>query len=267
MCRSPLQPHIQRGIVVHPPTHPHPQEDFEGKLTEITEKLGAVVAAAEAEKRRREAEERRRREEEEERRREEEEERRAAACGGASSSGASCGAASCGCFGSSSTVDVVAAPGAVETRRVADVRAGDVVLTAGGARATVLCVVVVARSTARPLVELEGGLVVSSGHPVRVGGTWRKPGSLSRTCVPHDGTVYNFVLDCEHVLLVNGVECVTLGHGLAEPAVAHSYWGTEAVLRDLEGLPGWADGRVRVPGFARDGSGRVVGLAGAAACP
>jgi len=162
---------------------------------------------------------------------------------------------------------VVAAPGAVETRRVADVRAGDVVLTAGGARATVLCVVVVARSTARPLVELEGGLVVSSGHPVRVGGTWRKPGSLSRTCVPHDGTVYNFVLDCEHVLLVNGVECVTLGHGLAEPAVAHSYWGTEAVLRDLEGLPGWADGRVRVPGFARDGSGRVVGLAGAAACP
>ena len=47
----------------------------------------------------------------------------------------------------------------------------------------------------------------------------------------------------EHVLLVGGAACVTLGHGLRGDVVGHSYWGG-AVLADLSRQPGWTQGFV-----------------------
>jgi len=71
--------------------------------------------------------------------------------------------------------------------------------------------------------------------------------------------VYNFVLDSCHVLMVNGVECVSLGHGLTEPGVAHPYYGN-LILRDLVELPGWSAGLVNVEFCIRDIDGHCVGL-------
>ena len=45
-------------------------------------------------------------------------------------------------------------------------------------------------------------------------------------------------------LLVNGVACAALGHGLDAPVVKHEYWGTDAVIDDLRNRPGWEEGRV-----------------------
>jgi hypothetical protein len=45
--------------------------------------------------------------------------------------------------------------------------------------------------------------------------------------------VYNFALDQGHTVLVNDVECVTLGHGFKEDIVRHSYYGTQRVVEDL----------------------------------
>ena len=57
--------------------------------------------------------------------------------------------------------------------------------------------------------------------------------------------VYNFVLAPGHpTILVDGIPCATLGHGLDLPIVAHPYWGTRAVIDDLMTKPGWAEGRV-----------------------
>ena len=72
--------------------------------------------------------------------------------------------------------------------------------------------------------------------------------------------MYNVVLDRCHVLLVDGVECVTLGHGLEGGVVGHPYYGTSRVLRDLAVLPGWEDGFVRVAGSMRDVAGHVTGF-------
>ena len=56
--------------------------------------------------------------------------------------------------------------------------------------------------------------------------------------------VVNFVLDRSHVLMVEGVPCVTLGHGRLEPVAAHPFWGTEAVVDALRGCDGWQEGHV-----------------------
>ena len=60
--------------------------------------------------------------------------------------------------------------------------------------------------------------------------------------------VYNFVLEPSHpTIVVDGVACAALGHGLTDDVVAHPYWGTDAVLADLATKPGWAAGRVVLP--------------------
>ena len=48
--------------------------------------------------------------------------------------------------------------------------------------------------------------------------------------------VYNFALDQGHTVLVNNVECVTLGHGFQDDIVRHSYYGTQRVIEDLRRL-------------------------------
>jgi hypothetical protein len=48
--------------------------------------------------------------------------------------------------------------------------------------------------------------------------------------------VYNFALDQGHTMLVNDVECVTLGHGFQDDIVRHSYYGTQRVIEDLRRL-------------------------------
>ena len=60
--------------------------------------------------------------------------------------------------------------------------------------------------------------------------------------------VYNFLLEggCASVL-VGGVPCAALAHGLELPVVAHPYWGTQAVVRDLMRREGWESGRVVLP--------------------
>lgn len=59
--------------------------------------------------------------------------------------------------------------------------------------------------------------------------------------------VYNFVLAGErHAVVVNGTECITLGHGLEEPVAQHAYFGTQRVIEDLKMMKGWAVGMVEL---------------------
>jgi hypothetical protein len=120
------------------------------------------------------------------------------------------------------------------------------------------------------LVELEGGLLVTPWHPIwheethatrndkaATAGSkagWVFPcevaGATPRCCE----AVYSFVLEYAQqegeqrrsaaaVMLINGVQCVTLGHGLREGKAFHPYFGTEAVIEDLKSTRGWGTGR------------------------
>jgi len=93
-------------------------------------------------------------------------------------------------------------------------------------------------------VALEGGLTITEGHPIRVGGEWVKPGEVRGGGRVDGGCVYNFILSTNHILLVNGIECITWGHNLTEAGVAHAYYGTDAIVNDLKQMPGWKAGFV-----------------------
>jgi len=131
-------------------------------------------------------------------------------------------------------------------RKVKDIRRGDYVKLPNGESAQVICV---CRTTLNPrdktpLVLLESSLVITAWHPVIFNNKWRFPCEIGELWKPsvssHD--VFNFVLDQGHIMTVNGIDCVTLGHGFTDEVVKHSYLGTEQVINDLKSMNGWETG-------------------------
>ena len=102
------------------------------------------------------------------------------------------------------------------------------------------------------MVLLPGGLQITPSHPVRIDGEWLRPRDLpsGRLVSMPDGFVNNFVLDTPaSIVLVNGIECVTLGHGLQAQPVRHRFYGSHAAIAALERIDGWDHGLVTVRTF------------------
>jgi hypothetical protein len=154
-----------------------------------------------------------------------------------------------GCFGEHSTV-LVNKNGLVKSIYVKDVSPGDEIFVSYDETAIVRCVVKIYGK--KSVVCFDNGLVITPSHPIRVNGEWAYP--KNQTSEHHFdwcNTVYNFVLDRHHVVLVNRVECVTWGHGFTGDVVEHAFYGTHQVIDTLSRLPGWNEGYVHVQGSIR----------------
>jgi hypothetical protein len=154
---------------------------------------------------------------------------------------------------------------------VSQIRAGDVVEVADGGVATVLFAVRIARSPNRSLCRLGGsGLIITPGHPIRLPGAsgegtgrWVRPadGAVAMEMVGNpSGFVYTLVVDRCHVVPVNGVHCVTWGHGIvADGAVAHPFLGSLLkVAKNLRRLQRPGCKVVQIDGCVRDCDGHVA---------
>ena len=173
-------------------------------------------------------------------------------------------------------------------KRCDEIKAGDVV-----AAGYVIGCVVKTLVTSANIVRLEGHLrpeghapLAESGgftawHPVFDYGSnsWKHPATLGQAETVVTDAIYNFVLKSDEnegevitetmekpgVLIINGLMTCTLGHEYQGPVIGHPYFGTEAVINDLEKMPGFADGLVvldpATSTFSRDPvTGLVDGL-------
>jgi hypothetical protein len=132
-------------------------------------------------------------------------------------------------------------------KKVSEVRRGDVLSTGeDGGKAPVVCVLKTVFLHAPPvLVSLPGGLQITEYYPVRVNGKWSFPNTLAPASPsPRTQSVCSFVLDRGHVCVVNGVECVGLGHDFDDEVVAHPFFGSQRVVEVLKGMEGWENGMV-----------------------
>lgn len=138
---------------------------------------------------------------------------------------------------------------------VSQLAKGDRVAAPGGRSALVVCVLkTLIPGDSTDLVELDTGLVLTPYHPVRVGGRWVFPCELAPVVTRACDAVYSFLLDSEHIMLINGTECVSLGHDLAEQTVAHPYFGSQRVVQDLMRCSAWSSGLIKfsTPPMIRD---------------
>lgn len=148
-----------------------------------------------------------------------------------------------GCFGPHSIVQVLKNE-QVEERTVDSVFSGDYLKVADGGYARVMCVVVHQYTAPGVRLMCVGSLAITDWHPVYQRNSWHFPAVAGTPMDEHVHTVYNFVLARNHILLVNGIFAVTLGHGLCAPVARHFFWGTGAVIEQLRARDGWKDGRV-----------------------
>lgn len=157
---------------------------------------------------------------------------------------------------------------------VQDVRRGDRVLTstANNTYGTVRCVVRMEVEEPMKFVNING-LTITDWHPVRQNGQWVFPADLPEkdfervTLVPYDKFVYDFVMEHEHAVVINGTEAITLGHGIEQdPVASHAYLGTQAIINDLKKLSGWQEGLITLKSsqYIRDSQNKICGIVGLA---
>ncbi|CAF1043740.1 unnamed protein product, partial [Didymodactylos carnosus] len=131
-----------------------------------------------------------------------------------------------------------------QTKLLNKIQRGDIL--SGGAR--VVCVVeTLCNSETVSMIKFDqSGLLITPWHPVRINGTWIFPDDIGKRIEIECESVFNLVLNSGHIALINGTECVTLGHGFKEDVVAHEYYGTKKVLDDLREFDGFDEGHVIV---------------------
>ena len=166
--------------------------------------------------------------------------------------------AAAGCFEGSGQVALANG----KTKLIRDVSKGDRVLCENGTTtAEIECVVRTecSLSLAAELVELPNGLLLTPWHPVMVDGKWQFPMDIvGKSQMLKVDCVFNFVLGKESgstdeapargkSLMVNGIKCITLAHGIENDLVAtHDFYGTDKVLRALQKYDGYDEGLVKM---------------------
>jgi hypothetical protein len=143
-----------------------------------------------------------------------------------------------GCF--APTSHVLMADGS--RKEIQTLVAGEMVLTPLGPVPITAVVVCGSKKSSQPMSQIDG-LCITPWHPIMMKGVWCFPASIALYASRLMSTVYNLVLPKGHVVNVDGFECITLGHGFTEPVAAHPFFGTEKVIKDLERVSGWAEGR------------------------
>lgn len=88
----------------------------------------------------------------------------------------------------------------------------------------------------------ESGLILTNYHPVLHQNEWRFPIDIIPSERMHVDNYYNFVMEDSHSMSINGMFCITLGHGLTEGVLEHEYLGTTQVIDNLKMAKGWEDG-------------------------
>lgn len=167
-----------------------------------------------------------------------------------------------GCFDASCWVTVLTSSGKLIRKSLPDVEKNDLVNVVDNNEkecfARVLCVIKVDLGRPEKLIEFpSSGLKITQKHPVWFNNEWKLPVDIGRkhqdiACVSEimSNIVYNFVLEHSHMLMVNGVRCVTLGHGIKE--AFHPFYGTSEVIDAIKVSPGFENGFVQVKGSLRN---------------
>lgn len=144
---------------------------------------------------------------------------------------------------------------------VKDLCKGDVIVNSDGDLATIICVIKTKMNNGFSDIVTIGNFRVTPWHPVRINGSWKFPSSVNKSNNIKCDYVYNFVLDNHHIITIDDIDAVTLGHCFVnDPVLSHSFFGTNKVIDYLKKNEGWNQGLVVLENLeAIYENGKVVG--------
>ena len=123
---------------------------------------------------------------------------------------------------------------------IQDIKAGMKVWTFNNRSATVEYVVVINTIIKKQLMCKLNNLLITPWHPVFINGVWKHPADIAPINEYDISTVYNLIINKDHIIEIDGVYSCTLGHGLKGNVIEHEYFGNkELILRDIKNQPGF----------------------------
>jgi Mg-chelatase subunit ChlD len=147
------------------------------------------------------------------------------------------------CFDGNGKVHLVNAPDVL----VKDLKRGHMILNSDGNIATIVCIIKTKVKNSALNMVLINNLRVTPYHPIKYEGKWVHPCTIKEPMMVHCDYIYNFVLDKHHVITINNMDAITLGHGMTNDSVlAHPFFGTSLVIDNLKTHQGWEKGLIEI---------------------
>ena len=137
---------------------------------------------------------------------------------------------------------------------VKDLVKGDRVMTlrdpygikTGLSTANVVCILKTITTGNIKLTTTKKGLKITPWHPIISQGIWCYPGNVFETKVETCDEIYTILLDKGFTFNLNGHWVIGIGHNYKLGILAHEYFGTDNIVKDLQANPGWNTGFVAI---------------------
>lgn len=139
-----------------------------------------------------------------------------------------------------------------------NIKVGDLVMTSQGT-SKVKLIIETTLSETTEMVQI-GSLFITPTHPIRINGKWILPKNHSLKKISHINfdRVFSFALESDHIMIIDDIEVISLGHEFDDPVVKHPYLGTRKIIDDFLSLKD-SDEIVRFNSsdFVKNGKGGV----------
>ena len=93
---------------------------------------------------------------------------------------------------------------------------------------------------------LPNGLKITPKHPIFYNGQWIYPKDVFTPKYESCEAVYNFIVDKNHTVVINGTSVILLGHSYTHSILKHDYLGSSKVINDLAQMPGFSFGFIEM---------------------
>lgn len=133
------------------------------------------------------------------------------------------------------------------TKLVKEIKKGDKIKTLYG-DSIIKCVIKLTYNKIIPISKINN-LEITPFHPIYYENEWKFPQEIVDSSNSFVTELYDFVLDSHHIVNINNVNVVCLGHNIKEQCVEHEYFGNH-IIEDLENMSGWTEGYINLENFS-----------------
>tara|TARA_Y100000996_G_C22347635_1_gene571420 strand:- start:273 stop:785 length:513 start_codon:yes stop_codon:yes gene_type:complete len=109
----------------------------------------------------------------------------------------------------------------------------------------VLCVVeTIITNKSKKMCKIDD-LYITPWHPILYNDVWTFPEHVKPCEMIACNSMATLVLEDNHIVVVNDIPCITLGHNYTYDVLNHSFYGTYAVIEFLQKQKGWKNGYIK----------------------
>lgn len=135
-------------------------------------------------------------------------------------------------------------------KKVCDLIKDDIIISLDEKPAKIICIIKQKINTNKTLMckiesEIYNPLYISEWHPIYINNKWIFPCDNYQSIDIELDYIYNIILESRHVIIINNIPIITLGHNITDNDVLkHDYYGTDKIINDLKLIDNYENGLI-----------------------